>query len=302
MDWTQLEAALTHRLGRNFQLQERRPLSGGCINESWHLATSAGPFFLKLNRPQCADMFAAEWDGLEALRHSGTIRVPAPIARGVDGGASWLLLEHIDFGTDSPASAARFGEQLAALHRHGFGDSGGGPRKKAPFGFHRDNYIGSNPQANVPSASWCEFFRDRRLGAQRDLARQRGASAALLDAVGRVMEDIDELLGDSQPAPSLLHGDLWGGNCGTDREGKPVLFDPAVYRGDREADIAMTELFGGLPAPFYEAYSESWPLPPGYPLRRTLYNLYHILNHFNLFGGHYGQQALQMCRELQSSL
>jgi fructosamine-3-kinase len=169
------------------------------------------------------------------------------------------------------------------------------------FGWDRDNTIGSTPQHNAPCGEWVTFWREHRLGFQLDLAARQGYGGRLQKLGERLLADLTGLI-DHDPRPSLLHGDLWGGNIGYDREGNPVIFDPAVYYGDREADLAMTELFGGFGSGFYAAYEEAWPLDPGYSVRKTLYNLYHILNHLNLFGSGYLGQAQTMTERLLAEL
>jgi fructosamine-3-kinase len=205
-----------------------------------------------------SDAFAAEADGLEALRPH--IRVPQVLDHGVKSGRAFILLERLDLRRGGDYAA--MGRALARLHRHT------GPR----FGWHRDNYIGLAPQINGWCDDWAEFFRERRLRPQ---AAKAGIELPALP-----------LLQNHRPQPSLLHGDLWAGNAGFIEEG-PVVFDPAVYYGDREADLAMTELFGGFPREFYAAYDQAYPLEPGYEKRKHLYNLYHLLNHLNLFGSSY---------------
>lgn len=220
-------------------------------------------------------MLDAEADGLRALRACGVIAVPEVLDIGTRGGAAFLETSWLEFG-DLPRGEA-MGRALARLHRIAQGTR---------FGWHRDNFIGRTPQPNGWDDDWTRFFRDRRLRPQFELAagyRLRGADA-LLDAVPR-------LLGDHAPVPSLLHGDLWSGNAAMLASGEPAIFDPAVYLGDREADIAMTHLFGGFHASFYRGYENEWPLSPGHEARRDLYNLYHIVNHLNLFGGSYHAQA-----------
>ncbi|OOY41228.1 hypothetical protein BOV91_12580, partial [Solemya velum gill symbiont] len=155
------------------------------------------------------------------------------------------------------------------------------------FGWNLDNTIGSTPQLNDWNKSWINFWREQRLGYQLQLAGHQGS----LQRQGEKLLESFHLLIDHAPQPSLLHGDLWGGNIGYDDSGNPVIFDPALYFGDREADIAMTELFGGFGREFYAAYNAAWPLDAGYPIRKKLYNLYHILNHLNLFGSGYLGQA-----------
>ena len=209
-----------------------------------------------LKRSASAD---AEADGLRAL--AGVVRVP----RILEQGPGFLRLERLELKRSGDWAA--LAGMLATLHRTS------GPR----FGWHRDNWIGRTPQVNSWRDDWATFFQECRLVPQLELARRNGFSIAL--------PDMSALKGH-RPAPSLLHGDLWSGNAGF-IDGGPVLFDPAVYYGDRETDLAMTELFGGFPARFYEAYEEAFPLPEGYESRKHLYNLYHLLNHLNIFGEGY---------------
>jgi fructosamine-3-kinase len=180
---------------------------------------------------------------------------------------------------------------LAALHRI----------EGNRFGWWRGNHIGATPQPNDPSPDWPDFWRQRRLGFQLDLAARQGHRGRLQGLGERLLERLPALL-DHRPRPSLLHGDLWGGNLAYDPDGRPVVFDPAVYHGDREADLAMTELFGGFPSRFYAAYQAAWPLDPAYRVRKVLYNLYHVLNHLNLFGGGYLTQAEGMMQRLLAAL
>ncbi|MGH8705329.1 MAG: fructosamine kinase family protein, partial [Burkholderiales bacterium] len=219
-------------------------------------------------------MYAAEAEGLAALRAAG-VRAPEPYAHGVRGGEAYLEMEHLDLG--GPADWPAMARMLASLHRHVAGR----------YGWPRDNWIGLAPQKNGEFGDWIGFWRERRLQPQLELARSNGHrfdAAALLDRVAGFFKGYT-------PLPSLLHGDLWSGNAGFLAGGAPVLFDPAVYYGDREADLAMSELFGGYPREFYAAYREAWPLDSGYEMRKPLYNLYHLLNHLNLFGSGYLRQV-----------
>ena len=159
------------------------------------------------------------------------------------------------------------------------------------FGWPEDNYIGRTVQPNSIMTDWVDFWQKNRLGFQISLAKSNNCPKETLLQLEKLNEHIGEFFSEYKPEPSLLHGDLWGGNKGYLRDGTAVVFDPASYYGDRETDIAMTELFGGFDAQFYEAYNTEWPLDPGYLVRRPLYQLYHVLNHFNLFGGHYAAQA-----------
>jgi len=198
-------------------------------------------------------------------------------------------MEYIPLGGKD--SGLKLGQQLAAMHRKSWDK----------FGWFRDNTIGSTPQPNTPTDNWVEFYREHRLRFQLDLAADNGGNR-LLDQGEHLMGSLDAFFPDYDPLPSLLHGDLWGGNYSTDRDGNPVIFDPATYYGDREADIAMTELFGGFPNDFYSTYNQAWPLDAGYSTRKTLYNLYHVINHFNLFGGGYLSQADHMISDLLSEI
>ncbi|MFN2308698.1 MAG: fructosamine kinase family protein [Gammaproteobacteria bacterium] len=264
----------------------REAVAGGCINEAVRVRGEGRDFFVKLNAADLADMFAAEAEGLRAIAETHTVRVPAPVCWGVAGDTAYLVLEHLSFGRGG--RGAVLGEQLAAMHH----------ATRADFGWHRDNAIGSTPQLNTPTHDWISFWRERRLGYQLQLAARNGWGGELHDLGERLLVDMPALFDGYRPQASLLHGDLWSGNHAYLADGQPVIFDPAVYYGDREADLAMTELFGGFGSDFYAGYRAAWPLDAGYATRKTLYNLYHILNHLNLFGGGYQGQALRMTREL----
>jgi fructosamine-3-kinase len=271
------------------RLVDLQPVAGGSINRCWRAADAQGrAFFVKLNRLSAADMFAAETEGLRDLRSVSAVRVPEPIACGVANGQAWLLLEYLDLQPGSAVTAGALGTALARQHRH----------TAERFGWRRDNTIGSTPQPNGWLSDWPGFWRERRLGFQLALAREHGYGGALGDRCERVIAALPKLFCGYKPVPSLLHGDLWGGNWAMTAEGEPVIYDPAVYYGDREADLAMTELFGGFPREFYVAYGHAWPLDAGYRIRRDIYNLYHILNHLNLFGGGYLHQAVSLMDRL----
>ncbi len=287
--WEQISDSLVALLGSGTQIVAKQALSGGSINSAYRLETREGDrLFVKLNRESLRSMFEAEAEGLQALRNANAIRVPEPLCCGAGQGYAWLVSEYISFGQGSEQTEAVFGRQFAELHHH----------TSDRFGWHRDNTIGSTPQVNDQENDWVEFYRKHRLGLQLHLAAENGLTGSLQTKGEHLMADMDAFFSSYKPVPSLLHGDLWGGNQGTDHAGNPVIFDPAVYYGDREADLAMTELFGGFSSSFYEAYEEAWPLDEGYPVRRTLYNLYHILNHANLFGGGYAMQAERMMDRL----
>jgi fructosamine-3-kinase len=238
------------------------------------------PCFLKTNTAAFADAFAAEADGLAALAASG-LPVPSPIRHGGEGATAFLLLELLELR--SSGDSAALGRSLAALHA----------RPGAQFGWTRDNFIGATPQANAWHENWAEFFRRRRIEPQLALAHSNGFDLE--------PPNVEAILAGHDPQPALLHGDLWSGNVGFVDAG-PVFFDPAVYYGDREADLAMTELFGGFPKAFYAAYEAALPLRTGYETRKHLYNLYHLLNHLNLFGGGYLAQVRATLRLLREAL
>ncbi|MDX1605800.1 MAG: fructosamine kinase family protein [Candidatus Competibacterales bacterium] len=280
---TQLAARLGELTGTRPDPDAARPVGGGCINQAHRF----GDCFVKFNAAALADMFAAEADALAELE-AGGVRVPRPIDHGVLAGQAYLALEYLPLQPLSGAAAATLGRQLAGLHRQ--------PRSR--FGWHRDNTIGATPQPNPPDGDWLSFWRDQRLGHQLKLAADNGHRGRLVERGERLLAVLGRLLAGHDPQPSLLHGDLWGGNAAMLADGTPVLFDPASYHGDREADLAMTELFGGFGPGFHASYREAWPVDDGYPLRRDLYNLYHVLNHLNLFGGGYRAQAERLIDRL----
>jgi len=277
---TALETAIGRATGVAFAIRRATAATGGCIHSSWVLESGATRYFAKTNDAWSAATLAAEADGLRALAGAG-VRVPRPIAQGEADGTAFLVLEYLALARGTNAAFSELGRGLARIHSHR-GDG---------FGWHRDNFIGLTPQPNARHASWAEFWQHERLAPQLALAERNGHRVELQSLGKRVIEAVPRLLAGHSPAPSLLHGDLWGGNAAFLGDGTPVVFDPAVYYGDAEADLAMTELFGGFPESFYEGYREVRPIDEGYPLRRVLYNLYHVLNHLNLFGGGYRSQA-----------
>lgn len=288
--WRDIEAAIREASGAPFAIESRASAGGGCINDCYIVRGRGRAYFLKLNAADRLSMFEAEAQGLEEIARSNTVRVPRPVCHGAGDGRSWLVLEHIDLGRDKGRGMEELGRRLAAMHRV----------TAAHFGWHRDNTIGATPQINTPAGDWAEFWRERRLGYQLRLATQNGHHGGLISRGERLLERLAAFFTDYAPRPSLLHGDLWSGNAAFMRDNTPVILDPAVYYGDRETDIAMTELFGGFSADFYRTYDEAYRRDPGYAKRRQLYNLYHVLNHLNLFGGGYRAQAERMIEELLS--
>ncbi len=276
--WQQIASRISEATGSAFRPVRKSPLSGGCISESWLLEGKRSRYFVKTGNFS----FEAEAAGLAEIGKA--MRTPNPVCLGESAGTCWLVLEYVEMG-----GKTRFdllGSGLAKMHR----------LSSAEFGWEIDNRIGSTPQNNAKSKNWIEFWRTGRLAFQFDLAKRKGHDFG--KRAERLMGNLDAYFSDYSPIPSLLHGDLWRGNAGFDLSGNPVLYDPAVYYGDRETDLAMTELFGGFPKDFYSAYDEAFPLDPGYARRRPLYNLYHVLNHCNMFGGSYLRQAESMLEAL----
>ncbi|WP_310419056.1 fructosamine kinase family protein [Chamaesiphon sp. OTE_8_metabat_110] len=290
IQWREISAQITRATGEPFEISDRQSLSGGCINQVYLISSrDRDRYLIKLNRAALIEMFVAEATGLSEIAATATIRVPVPICWGTVGEHSYLVMEYLDLVTNAAVGGAspkenrswrEMGRNLARLHQY--------RSERQQFGWQIDNTIGSTPQINTWNSDWATFFTNNRIGYQLQLARQRGGNfpqaTALLAAIPR-------LLADYQPPPALVHGDLWSGNTSFTTTGTPVIFDPATHWGDREVDLALTELFGGFPAAFYQGYDEIYPLDPGYSQRKNLYNLYHILNHYNLFGGSYQAQA-----------
>lgn len=292
MDWQIISEQIAQTTGQTFQVVSAQRLAGGDINAAFCVNGEHGRYFVKSNRAALATMFAAEFAGLQALAATGAVRVPTPVLHGVAGDQAYLVLEYVELAGFNKAGERLFGRQLAELHR----------LPQPWFGWHRDNTIGSTPQPNPQHAEWPDFWRSQRLGYQLKLAAQHGYGDRLQILGERLCADMDALFVAYRPQPALLHGDLWSGNAAVDGSGLPVMFDPACYYGDRETDVAMTALFGGFSQDFYAAYQDVYPLDSGYATRKTFYNLYHILNHLNLFGGGYARQAESMMSALLAEL
>lgn len=288
MNWEPIERDISKATGRPFRIEQASPVDGGCINDSFSIEGKGQRYFLKKNASDLKVMLDAEAIALSALIKCDNLRAPAPITVGEDSGFSWLVLEYLELVNPAPHTSALLGEGLANLHRN----------SASQFGWDQNNFIGTTKQVNNWTADWVDFYTQQRLGFQLELAKSNRAEASLIDAGHRLMEQTHKLFTGYKPLPSLLHGDLWAGNWGACQGGEPVIFDPAVYYGDREADLAMTELFGGFDDRFYQSYRGTWDIDPGYTTRKVLYNLYHVLNHFNLFDGGYAAQAMDMIERL----
>lgn len=268
---------------------EARAVGGGSINRAYRIESGAGPIFLKVNTIDGAAMFAAEVAGLEAIRAARAVATPTVIALGETGEHAWLALEWVELEANTQPAAERLGRELAAMHAH----------TGEYFGWNRDNTIGSTPQPNTPTREWIDFWREHRFGFQLELAVRNGLPRDCERRVRTLLGRLEPYFDGYRPDPSLLHGDLWGGNWGATRDGVPYIYDPAVYFGDRETDLAMTRLFGGFGERFYEGYRAAWPPAPGSEHRVALYNLYHLLNHFNLFGAGYLGRIEESLKQLQ---
>lgn len=289
-DWQAITAALADNdaLGA---VRDARRVSGGDISDAWRLETSNKTFFVKTGPLSGLTLFESEADGLNELASANAVRVPKVLACGTAAQDAFIALEWLDFAPPSAQAERQLGEQLAKLHQH----------TSAQHGWHRDNTIGYTPQENPWTDDWVGFFCEHRLRYQLQLAKAKGYGGELQSFGAELAQSLPGLFENYSPPPSLLHGDLWGGNWAT-VDGGPIIFDPAVYYGDRETDIAMTDLFGGFGPAFYAAYESAWPLDDGHQRRRPLYQLYHVLNHLNLFGRGYLNKAEGMTKSLLRSI
>jgi len=275
---------ISQATGKRFRLSASHSLGGGCIHDARRISGEDGrDFFLKVNDESLLSSFEAEAFSLERIAETGTLRVPSPIGAFASSGKARLVLEFLPMG--GKGEWHQMGRRLALMHQS----------RHTAFGWPADNWIGPSPQKNSPSEDWVGFYRENRLRPQMEWARGKGLDLADAESL---LDALPAFFTSYHPVPSLLHGDLWAGNASFLTDGTPVIYDPAAYYGDREADLALTELFGGYPAAFYQGYDAVWPRDKGYGLRRDLYNLYHVLNHYNLFGGGYGSQSESMTSAL----
>jgi len=284
INWSQVANQITESAGERFIVKSASQVGGGCINQAWKIKDDKNIWFIKVNDISRQPMFAAEMSCLKAIANTKTIKVPAALCVGKTSHHSYLVLEYLKLDAHSLDGSEALGEQLAGLHRH----------TSDQFGWQNDNNIGTTKQINTATSDWIKFWREHRLGFQLKLAADNGYKGRLQRQGEQLLQRLDQIMLNHSPPASLLHGDLWSGNYAITSSGQPAIFDPASYYGDRETDLAMTELFGGFSSRFYQAYEATWPLPEGYQHRTGLYNLYHILNHLNLFGGSYLGQAESM--------
>jgi protein-ribulosamine 3-kinase len=293
----QLAAFISGATGNRFRVEAVHAVGGGSRWRTLRIDNVDGgtpaQVFAKVGAAGVGEVFEAERDGLELLRGvNSALRIPRVLACGKVAGDSVLILEWIDLEPLGAASGAAFGTALAGLHR----------TTAERFGLERDNFIGASVQINRQEGDWVTFWQHQRLLYQLQLAEMNRYPSRLISRGERLVADCGAFFQSYRPVASLLHGDTWAGNAAADTAGMPVTFDPAVYYGDREADVAMTELFGGYPGDFYAAYRNAWPLDAGYATRKQLYNLYHILNHANLFAGDYVRQSERMIEALLAEI
>lgn len=272
----------------NDRIIDTHSVSGGCISDSQIIKTQSGEmYFLKVNYSQPDDMFIKEANGLKELRKADAISVPEVIL----ADSNFILLEAIENNSRIKNFFENFGRKFAELHKY----------KAKHYGFSENNYIGSTPQINIPleneSNNWTEFYFNKRILFQYELAVKNGYDdSTLTSLIKRLENKFSDILKGSEEPPCLLHGDLWSGNFIVDNKGEACLIDPAVYYGHREADLAMTKLFGGFSSEFYKAYNEQFPLIDGHEYRENIYKLYHVMNHLNLFGTGYYNQAISLLK------
>ncbi|MCB1957150.1 MAG: fructosamine kinase family protein [Rhodocyclaceae bacterium] len=274
-----VEASIQSAVGSRFHLT---PSDLAAAQQAGTGTLACGPerVFCKVLDVAQSDRLDAEVDGLAAIAATGSFHTPGVLAQGQAAGSAWLVLEWLDLRPIADAAGARRAAlALAELHA---------PRHQGQsFGWHRDNYIGASPQDNASTENWSRFFALSRLKPQFERAADHGLDRALVREGERIIARLPALFLDYRPAPSLVHGDLWHGNLGMLGDGTPATFDPACHFGDRDSDLAMAELFGGLPEAFYASYRSEAPPAEGFEARKLAYTLYHLLNHLNLFGGSY---------------
>ena len=293
--WQSIIQHIEQSTGKVFSVNQQQSMAGGSINSAFVLTDENGnKYFVKTNRVGQESMFEAEARGLEEMASSHSIKVPAAICFGDDGKQSYIVLEYLDMS--GRADQVVLGEQLAAMHRV----------TSPQFGWEIDNTIGATHQPNKKMDNWLDFWREQRLGFQLKLAVENGYGGELQSLGEKLLVEMPKLFVGREIKPSMLHGDLWGGNVAGLNDGlkdsTPVIFDPAFYYGDRESDLAMTYVFGGFAPDFYASYQNAFPLDEGFPVRKTFYNIYHIINHLNMFGGGYHGQAINMLEQVLSEI
>ncbi|KOO03465.1 fructosamine kinase family protein [Vibrio nereis] len=286
--WQAISQQLSETLMFTFEIVEKTKVSGGDINECYMISDGEQRYFVKVNSREFLPKFEVEAENIRMMRESNSVFVPELIFTGNSKNNAFIVLNYLPTKPlDDDKNSYLFGQQLAQLHQWG---------EQKEFGFDQDNYIGSTLQPNKWERKWARFFAEQRIGWQLQLVKEKGVN--LVD-INEFTELVHEHLIGHQPRPSLLHGDLWHGNVANSVFG-PICYDPACYWGDRECDIAMTELFGGFQPEFYQGYESILPLDYKYSERKDIYNLYHLLNHYNQFGGHYLEQSQKLINKILS--
>jgi protein-ribulosamine 3-kinase len=289
--WQSIIRHIEQSTGQSFSIKQQMSMAGGSINQAFLLTDGADmQYFVKTNQSGRQAMFEAESKGLQEIVSSQTIKVPEPVCFGDDGAQSYIVMEYLDMV--GQADQVILGQQLAAMHRV----------TSEQFGWDIDNTIGDTYQSNTWQNNWIDFWREQRLGFQLQLAAENGYGGELQSLGERLLIEMSVLFTGRNMVPSMLHGDLWGGNVAGLKDGTPVIYDPAFYYGDREADLAMTYVFGGFSADFYSSYQDAFPLDDGFAVRKTFYNIYHIINHLNMFGGGYHGQSLNMLEQVLAEI
>lgn len=285
--WHFISEQIRQQIKTDFSYDDIQEVSNGDSHQAFKLSDGKQRFFVKVNSNDQLANFTAEAEGLKHLAASKIFRLPTVICCGRVATHSFLVLEHISMNQGNEYSWQRAGEKLAQLHQQ---------ETQQMYGWQEDNFIGTTPQANMWHRKWCQFFAEQRIGIMLQRLAEQGHHLANIE---QSISSVKSLLAGHQPTASMLHGDLWHGNIGFHHE-QAILFDPAFYFGDRETDIAMTELFSRFPAAFYQGYNSVWPLEEEYEYRKSVYQLYHILNHALLFGGHYLESAKVMLKNLDN--
>lgn len=286
--WHALSVQLSLAIGQPFEIEKKIPIDSGDINECYFISCGDVQYFVKVNSREHLFAYKAEAESLRHLHQTGKMSVPGIIYMGIIKEKAFLVLDYIPMQPLDDECAYLLGKELASLHQWG---------DQLEFGFDIDNFVGSTEQRNSWHRKWAPFFADHRIGFQLKLAEERGMSFGNIE---QIVENVKILLNNHHPKPSLLHGNFWHGNVAKTDNG-PIVFDPAIYWGDREVDVASSQLFIHFPDAFYRGYNEIWQLDDGYEQRKDLYNLYHMLNHCLMFGGHYLEKTENLITKLELS-
>lgn len=284
--WQRIESDIQKSTGTAFVAENKRSVSGGDINQAYHLSSNQGDYFVKLNSSDFAQMFASEAQGLDVLRQCNAINVPNVVSFGQFEQFSYLILEYVQMSQHG--NIGDFAVALANLHLNG----------REQFGFDQNNFIGRTAQINDWQSDWGRFFTEQRLGYQLSLLEQLHVSPVMIKKGRQLLPILASYLNQHSPKPALVHGDLWQGNYAFDSNNNPLIYDPACYYADHEVDLAMLELFGNPGPEFFEAYNQINPIDSGYSQRKSIYNLYHLLNHATLFGSSYVDQSQSIIEQL----